>query len=260
MTADNDSNSEFKNLSEKNTKEFDVITHILYPKDLGEKLLDKKYVFEHQKKETHVFNIFATGIVIAFSIVDYPDYKRFLEKQIEQSAYNIMLKLIDIDKIQEKFIQTCYICSNLNQNLPLVELFWNILLNYNGLGADGIYTNSIEYSNGVVIFFVSNKQELLTEPIINSLELIRKQRIKKLFITKPKPKKRTILGKSLRHEVFKKCNYKCVECGATKETTQLHVDHIIPVSRDGSDELDNLQILCIDCNLAKKNKIFQSRV
>lgn len=69
--------------------------------------------------------------------------------------------------------------------------------------------------------------------------------------------KRKTLSKSIRHEVFKRDDYKCVECGATKEDTVLHIDHIIPVSQGGSDELDNLQTLCESCNLSKSNRAWK---
>ena len=72
-------------------------------------------------------------------------------------------------------------------------------------------------------------------------------------------KKRSYFTKSIRHEVFKRDGFRCVECGATKEEKGLEVDHIIPVSRGGADELDNLQTLCKDCNLAKKERIFKRR-
>lgn len=69
-------------------------------------------------------------------------------------------------------------------------------------------------------------------------------------------RQRTHIPRGLRHEVFKRDNYTCVECGATKENgATLHVDHIIPVSRGGTDELCNLQTLCSDCNLNKSNVI-----
>lgn len=40
----------------------------------------------------------------------------------------------------------------------------------------------------------------------------------------------------------------CVRCGAT---TDLHFDHIIPFSRGGGDDAENIQLLCRTCNLAK---------
>lgn len=67
-------------------------------------------------------------------------------------------------------------------------------------------------------------------------------------------KKRNYLPRGLRHEVFKRDGYRCVECGASVEDgATLHIDHIIPVSRGGYDELDNLQTLCKECNMNKSN-------
>ena len=65
---------------------------------------------------------------------------------------------------------------------------------------------------------------------------------------------RSIIPSSLRHEVFKRDNYRCIECGATNKDTRLHIDHIIPVSTGGTDELSNLQTLCNDCNLSKSDR------
>src|SRR3989344_5172025 len=54
-------------------------------------------------------------------------------------------------------------------------------------------------------------------------------------------KRRNPIDSKLRHEVFKRDNYKCVECGATSKDSILHVDHKTPVSQGGSDELENLR-------------------
>lgn len=66
--------------------------------------------------------------------------------------------------------------------------------------------------------------------------------------------KRNPIPKNIRHEVFVKDGYRCVECGATNKEARLHVDHILPVSQGGSDELRNLQTLCQECNLGKSNR------
>lgn len=69
-------------------------------------------------------------------------------------------------------------------------------------------------------------------------------------------RRRTRVPRGMRHEVFKRDNYTCVECGAKKsDGATLHIDHIIPVSKGGTDELDNLQTLCKDCNLNKSDVI-----
>ena len=75
-------------------------------------------------------------------------------------------------------------------------------------------------------------------------------------LKRKKLRRRTRIPKGMRKEVFKRDNYTCVQCGASKEDgATLHIDHIIPVSRGGTDELDNLQTLCSDCNLNKSDLI-----
>ena len=59
------------------------------------------------------------------------------------------------------------------------------------------------------------------------------------------------IPRKLRHEVFQRDGYRCRECGATNKQTRLHVDHIVPVARGGTNELSNLQTLCEECNRAK---------
>ena len=47
----------------------------------------------------------------------------------------------------------------------------------------------------------------------------------------------------------------CKECGKEPPEIKLHIDHIIPVSLGGKSDSKNLQFLCNECNLKKKNKL-----
>ena len=63
---------------------------------------------------------------------------------------------------------------------------------------------------------------------------------------------------SLRYNILKRDNFRCVKCGASPALnpgTHLHIDHILPWSKGGETEEDNLQTLCSECNLGKSNKI-----
>lgn len=52
--------------------------------------------------------------------------------------------------------------------------------------------------------------------------------------------------------VKRRDGFRCVRCGREAgEDTRLSVDHIIPVSRGGSNELTNLQTLCTVCHQVK---------
>ena len=59
---------------------------------------------------------------------------------------------------------------------------------------------------------------------------------------------------SLRFELLKRAEYRCEICGANSHTdssVKLHVDHKIPVARGGTNDVQNLWVLCSTCNLGK---------
>jgi hypothetical protein len=57
-----------------------------------------------------------------------------------------------------------------------------------------------------------------------------------------------IADKALRLEVFKRDSWRCLQCGSDE---LLSVDHKKPVVHGGGNELENLQTLCLPCNLKK---------
>jgi hypothetical protein len=62
---------------------------------------------------------------------------------------------------------------------------------------------------------------------------------------------------NIRWKVLKRDNYTCVKCGKSPgkdKNIELEIDHIIPVSKNGSNEIENLQTLCYECNQGKKDK------
>ena len=66
--------------------------------------------------------------------------------------------------------------------------------------------------------------------------------------------KRKNLSKSVRFEVFKRDNFKCQYCGKSAPDVVLEVDHIIPVSKGGDNDISNLITACFDCNRGKRDK------
>jgi 5-methylcytosine-specific restriction endonuclease McrA len=58
----------------------------------------------------------------------------------------------------------------------------------------------------------------------------------------------------LRHLIMKRDHFRCKICGtspASDPSAILHIDHIIPLSKGGNSQPQNLQTLCATCNIGK---------
>ena len=80
--------------------------------------------------------------------------------------------------------------------------------------------------------------------------------------TEPATKHKTSrhINDRLRFKVLMRDNFKC-KCGrspATDPTVILHVDHILAWSKGGETVLENLQTLCLKCNLGKSDLEFDN--
>jgi len=77
--------------------------------------------------------------------------------------------------------------------------------------------------------------------------------INKLPTDIPIQDRRRIIPTSVKLEVWKRDDGKCVKCGSQDE---LHFDHIIPFSKGGTSiKAENVQLLCARHNLQKHDKI-----
>lgn len=80
----------------------------------------------------------------------------------------------------------------------------------------------------------------------------RKKRKKKghWFHRKIHPRPESGLWRWLRLKVWERDNWTCQYCGST-DRDNLQVDHIMPISRGGSNKLKNLVTACRPCNISK---------
>ena len=65
-------------------------------------------------------------------------------------------------------------------------------------------------------------------------------------------RQRTVIPESVRHEVWRRDQGCCVECGSKE---RLEYDHLIPFSKGGSNTARNLRLLCETCNRRKSASI-----
>jgi hypothetical protein len=99
---------------------------------------------------------------------------------------------------------------------------------------------------GVVIFKVPDW--LKASPIIKR-NLVATQ---KRPINKPRRKGVSL---SVRYDVLRRDNFQCVLCAASGKDARIQIDHILPVSKGGTNDISNLRVLCFKCNHGKKDKV-----
>ena len=75
-------------------------------------------------------------------------------------------------------------------------------------------------------------------------------RVRQVLLQK-KARARPRIGKRDKQFLYDKQNGRCNLCKGKYDIKDLEVDHITPRSRGGSDDLENLQLLCGNCNRTK---------
>lgn len=65
--------------------------------------------------------------------------------------------------------------------------------------------------------------------------------------------KRIAFTKSIRRQVYDKCGGSCGICGKPVDYDTFTIDHITPLSRGGTNDIENLQVACKECNMIKGN-------
>jgi 5-methylcytosine-specific restriction enzyme A len=94
---------------------------------------------------------------------------------------------------------------------------------------------------------IPSKHEMIMESETNAL-------YKFLLETDEKP---WYIPPETRRVLIRRGRFRCVLCGVTHRNRfdRFHIDHILPVARGGKALLENLQVLCVSCNLQKSSHL-----
>ncbi len=69
------------------------------------------------------------------------------------------------------------------------------------------------------------------------------------------PYKRQAIRPGIRFDILTRDHHRCVCCGrGAEDGVKLEVDHILPVSKGGTNHPNNLRTLCTACNRGKAAK------
>jgi hypothetical protein len=114
-----------------------------------------------------------------------------------------------------------------------------------------------KWSNALLAFIeYVNKDKIEEDIIIEEKQHFNKKELEN------KIEKRNSRGIpiGLRYRIFVRDRFRCVKCGrspATDLNCEIHIDHIIPISKEGKTVLENLQTTCKECNLGKSNNYYE---
>ena len=163
-------------------------------------------------------------------------------------------ELRELDFPLSEIIKRCYnsfIDNKFYENYPIKEM--SIELRAKNTPIDSYFNMiNLELKNGMT----ENKYILQLVKVIDEIDLdigwfilwTDTEKVKK-------PNKRRLISGTTRQNVLMRDNYTCQICGATvKDGAKLEIDHIIPHSKGGTNDENNLQVLCQQCNREKHNR------
>jgi 5-methylcytosine-specific restriction endonuclease McrA len=67
--------------------------------------------------------------------------------------------------------------------------------------------------------------------------------------------KSRLVNKTRRMEIIERDNWACYLCSQILAFKEIELDHLIPHSRNGSSDADNLAVSCLPCNRSRGNRI-----
>lgn len=214
--------------------------------------IKKVYVYEKKSRSKYVFDKF--------------DYVKFFRETIESEIEDISEVIFKINSNQKKYFNYCNEISNIS-NLEIdkeARLTKMPKSTYKSLEKklfnqsqtvpilDTKFVCKTSYISPKKVNYYQGQSEFTLKELIENYDAVLVGMKEKSGVKEERRK----LSPSIRYDILKRDQFGCVLCGRNPKTdgVRLHVDHIIPVSKGGKTEINNLRTLCEDCNIGKSDK------
>jgi len=186
----------------------------------------------------------------------FTSLKHFISKKMRMSHIYQPLMLIELIKSSGKTTGRKIAKSFLDYDETQIEYYQNITkqmpFKFLSKHLKEIKRDKENYTFEGFDLTESQKQELIELCKEQLDKYINKRGIDNIL--QHRKKSSGYISGSIRYEVLKRAKTKCEWCGISNEERAIEVDHIIPRSKGGKDELYNFQALCYVCNTQKSNK------
>jgi ATP adenylyltransferase len=186
----------------------------------------------------------------------YTDLKNFITKEMRMSQIYQPVMLIELLKRKGTATVKQISQSILNHDPTQVEYYSEIVKNMVG--------KVLTKNRGITIkdgdFYHLEDFDKLTKDQIKELISLCESKIQQYEDKRKgshwehRQRGRKVISGSIRYEVLKRSKFRCENCGISADKRNLDVDHIIPKSLGGKDDISNYQSLCYVCNTNKGNR------
>src|SRR6056300_96127 len=186
----------------------------------------------------------------------YSKLKNYISKKMSMSHIYQPLMLIELIKGNGKATGTNIAKSFLSYDETQIDYYKKIttLMPFKYLFK---HLNEIKKSKDNYLFEDFDLNETQKDELIKLCNeklqnYIKKRGIKKIFGHRTLSS--GVIPGSIRYKVLLRAKNRCESCGISNKVKALEIDHILPRTKKGKDELINYQALCYTCNSQKSNK------
>ena len=187
----------------------------------------------------------------------YDELAEFIENGMRMSHIYQPVMLIELLKNQGQLSDEAIARKLLSHDISQIEYYKKITNNMVGkvLAKHGI----VERDRATKDFRLIGFESLDTNQVNDLVSRCQKRlegfcEVRGDAIYQHRNQSKGYISGTLRYEILKRAKFRCELCGISGDQKGLEVDHIVPRSQGGSDDLSNLQTLCYSCNAMKRDR------
>jgi 5-methylcytosine-specific restriction endonuclease McrA len=185
----------------------------------------------------------------------FEELKQFIIKDMRTNHVYQPVMLIELLKNNGKRTVTDIAKAFVNRDPTQVEYYSSVVKNMVGKVLANrkitIKEKSIHRLNGFTELTKEQKDELINLCMDKLVEYEDKRGDK---IWEHRATDREAISGSVRYQVLLRAGRRCESCGASVADKAIDVDHIVPRSLGGLNDISNYQALCWECNTNKGNR------